>query len=89
MESENYLSLFDYLGRAAGSELGLEVEEAASKQNITIRIKQVTTKTYSGKINMYPKEFLDSYFSKPTTGTEILYNEPDNLPIDYSDELPF
>lgn len=89
MESENYLSLFDYLGRAAGSELGLEVEEAASKQNITIRIKQVTTKTYSGKINMYPKEFLDSYFTKPALGTEILYNEPDNLPPDYSDELPF
>lgn len=89
MESENYLSLFDYLGRAAGSELGLEVEEAASKQNIVIRTRQVTTKNYSGKINLYPKEFLVSYFSEPVSNTDILYNEPDNLPKDYSDELPF
>lgn len=89
MESENYLSLFDYLGRPAGSELGLEVEEAASRQNIVIRTRQVTTKTYSGKINLYPKEFLAAYFAQPASDTKILYNEPDSLPTDYSDELPF
>lgn len=57
------LSLFDYLGHAAGRELGEQVWKAAKQSSIKPAEKMVTTKTYSGKILMYPKSFLDRYFA--------------------------
>jgi len=91
MSTVNYLSLYDYLGRAAGPDLGLEVEKEARNQGITVLTKTVSTKNYSGKINMYPESFLKDYFKLDIEGTDttILYNEPDSLPADYNDELPF
>ena len=56
------LSLYDYLGKAAGRELGTQVYKAANVQKIKITEKQVSNPAYSGKILMYPKSFLDSYF---------------------------
>lgn len=58
-------SLFDYLGRAAGEKLGLEVAAAAKKANEPVLIRNVQTKTYTGPINVYRKAFLDTYFKKP------------------------
>jgi hypothetical protein len=79
---DTMMSLYDYLRRAAGSELGKQVAKAAKIQKVEIGKKLVSTKGYSGEIQMYPKSFLDRYFGNtPTTGTEILYSEPDNLPI--------
>ena len=60
---EEMLSLYDYLGKAAGRELGTQVYKAASIQKIKITEKQVSNPVYSGKILMYPKSFLDSYFN--------------------------
>ena len=59
----NMLSLFDYLGHAAGSNLGKQVSQATSKQKIQIEIRQVSNKKYTGPIMLYPKYFLDNYFS--------------------------
>lgn len=56
------LSLYDYLGKAAGKDLGNQVYQVASAQKIKITEKQVSNPVYSGKILMYPKSFLDSYF---------------------------
>jgi len=56
------LSLYDYLGKAAGSELGTQVYKAANAQKVKITEKQVSNPVYSGKILMYPKSFLDEYF---------------------------
>jgi len=56
------LSLYDYLGKAAGRDLGTQVYKAASAQKVKITEKQVSNPAYSGKILMYPKSFLDSYF---------------------------
>ncbi len=39
-----YLSLYDYLGRAAGEKLGLEVAASAKSQGIEIRDSFVGTK---------------------------------------------
>jgi hypothetical protein len=59
---EQMLSLYDYLGKAAGSELGKQVYQSAHVNKITVTEKQVSTPVYSGKILMYPKSFLDEYF---------------------------
>lgn len=56
------LSLFDYLKRPAGGELGGRVYEAAKEANIPVTTREISTKTYSGKVMLYPKEFLDTYF---------------------------
>ncbi len=57
------LSLYDYLGKAAGRELGNQVYKSASAKKIQVTEKHVSNPVYSGKILMYPKSFLDSYFN--------------------------
>lgn len=69
---EEMLSLYDYLGRAAGRELGSQVYKAASAQKIRVTEKQVSNTVYSGKVLMYPKSFLDSYFKVQQTD-ELLF----------------
>jgi hypothetical protein len=56
------LSLYDYLGKAAGRDLGTKVYQTASSQKIKVEEKHVSNPVYSGKILMYPKSFLDEYF---------------------------
>lgn len=56
------LSLYDYLGKAAGKDLGNQVYKAASAQKVKVTEKQVSNPVYKGKVLMYPKSFLDSYF---------------------------
>jgi len=56
------LSLYDYLGKPAGSELGKQVASAAMNEKIRIDAKYVTNPKYSGEILMYPKSFLDRFF---------------------------
>ena len=56
------ISLFDYLGRPAGSELGLEVAESARKIGITPGKRFVKNPGYTGMIKTYPEEFLKLYF---------------------------
>lgn len=59
------MSLFDYLGQPAGQKLGKAVAQAATAQNIRIESREVSNKKYTGKVMMYPKSFLDSYFNTP------------------------
>ena len=56
------ISLYDYLGRAAGPELGKRVASAAAAKNIPFSSRYVETKSYTGEILLYPKSFLDEYF---------------------------
>ena len=56
------MSLYDYLGRAAGPELGKRVAAAAAAKNITFGSRHVENKTYNGEVLLYPKSFLDEYF---------------------------
>ena len=55
-------SLFEYLGKPAGSELGKAVATAAAKAKVKIDSHQVETKKYTGRILKYPVEFLNEYF---------------------------
>jgi len=62
--AEKLVSLFEYLGRAAGAELGKQVATAATRAHETMDIRIVNTKTYKGKVMLYREIFLDEYFQK-------------------------
>lgn len=61
-EGDQMMSLYEYLGRAAGGQLGSEVFRAAKSQNVPYDQQMVSTKTYSGKVMLYPRTFLQKYF---------------------------
>jgi len=56
------LSLYDYLGYAAGSRLGKKVANYAKLKKVKHSVRQVNTKTYTGEVMLYTREFLDEYF---------------------------
>ena len=85
-----YLSLYDYLGKAAGEKLGLEVAREATKQGIPTQTRTVSTPKYTGEVKLYPKEFLEFYFREPDS------IQIENLPEGHDwmgnledDDLPF
>lgn len=59
-----YKSLYEYLGHAAGSDLGKAVATAAGKQKIKITSHEVSNSKYTGTILKYPISFLNEYFGK-------------------------
>lgn len=63
MSDVTFLSLYDYLGHAAGQQLGKQVYETALGLSIQTQEREVSNKNYSGKIKMYPKSFLEAYFN--------------------------
>ena len=63
-KSIGMMSLYDYLGHAAGSGLGKSVASVAAKQKIKMETRTVANKKYTGPVMLYPKYFLDSYFVK-------------------------
>ena len=59
------LSLYDYLGKPAGSALGKKVYEFAKTTKAKTGTKIVSSSPYKdGTIITYEKEFLDKYFEK-------------------------
>ena len=60
----NYVSLYDYLGQAAGKELGKQVAQVAASMGIKIQTRQVSNRSYSGDVCLYPETFLSLYFKK-------------------------
>ena len=58
------MSLYDYLGYAAGPELGKEVAETATKLQETIKTREISNTRYKGIVHLYRREFLDEYFKK-------------------------
>ena len=63
-KSIDMMSLYDYLGHAAGPNLGKAVASVAAKQKIKMETRDVANKKYTGPVTLYPKYFLDSYFNK-------------------------
>jgi hypothetical protein len=85
------LSLYDYLGKAAGEELGKEVWTAAAEANVPTQLREISNPKYTGKVTLYPKDFLDFYFREPAS-----YQIEDALPEGHDwtgnledDDLPF
>ena len=56
------ISLYDYLGKAAGSELGKKVNEYAYVRQAETKLRYVENPVYKGKIMLYTREFLDEFF---------------------------
>lgn len=61
---EDLVSLYDYLGYAAGGTLGKEVADAAVKAKETIGKREVSNKKYNGSVMLYRKTFLKEFFDK-------------------------
>jgi hypothetical protein len=58
----NMISLYDYLGRAAGLELGGLVCKTAVALKEPISEREITNTRYKGKVHLYRREFLEEYF---------------------------
>lgn len=62
MSQENYISLYDHLGKAAGAELGKQVNEYAQIRKQPHKVRYVEHPGYAGYVNLYTKEFLQEFF---------------------------
>jgi len=60
--SMNKVSLFDYLGHAAGSDLGQKVATAARAAGVKGEMREVANPKYTGPVMLWPRAFLDLYF---------------------------
>ncbi len=78
-----YLSLYDYLGKPAGKELGGQVAQAAYEGGIKPQNREISNPKYTGIVHLYPKDFLDFYFREPEVEPTLGDRQ------DYDDELPF
>ena len=56
------ISLYDYLHKPAGSELGKKVYNMSTQCGVPSEIQEISNKKYHGTVRMYPKSFLDLYF---------------------------
>ena len=58
----NMISLYDYLGHAAGPDLGKKVASAAARAGVKHEIREVNHRGWNGPIMLYPRDFLDNFF---------------------------
>ena len=74
--SMNKVSLFDYLGHAAGSDLGQKVATAARQAGVRGEMREVSNPVYKGPVMLWPRAFLDLYFkgglNEGATGKQLL-----------------
>ena len=77
---EQYKSLYEYLGKAAGNELGAQVAAAARTQDIKTSTHEINNPKFTGKVLLYPVSFLDNYFH-PTIELTAKDTQDDDLPF--------
>ena len=72
----NMISLYDYLGRAAGPDLGKQVASAAARAGVKHEIRELNHRGWRGPVQLYPRAFLDLYFknglNESTSGKQLL-----------------
>lgn len=59
---DTMFSLYDYLHKAAGLDLGKRVAKAASLAKEKLGTREISNPKYTGKVYLYRKEFLDKFF---------------------------
>jgi len=84
LNGKTYYSLYEYLGKAAGEELGLKVNAVAIEKNQPIVKQYVENSVFKGKVMCYTKNFLDSYFNKTEYNPDLDYFQ-----MTKDDDLPF
>jgi hypothetical protein len=57
------MSLYDYLGRAAGPALGEQVAKKATGMGVKMETRYVKNPAYEGNVMLYPEKFLNEYFN--------------------------
>ena len=60
----NYLSLYDFLGRGAGKELGGKIDTEAKKHGVEILKREVSNPKWKGDVSLYPQYFLEDLRAK-------------------------
>ena len=63
-QPENYMSLYDFLGKPAGGELGQQVCNEATRKKVPMVQREISNPKYTGKVMTYPEVFLKEYFNK-------------------------
>jgi hypothetical protein len=71
-KQQEFLSLYDYLGRAAGGELGKAVYAKAKETKQPTKTRNVSNHKFNGSVLLYTREFLDKYFIKVNAQTDNL-----------------
>jgi hypothetical protein len=79
--SEKMLSLYDYLGKAAGSVLGKQVAEYAAEKKIKHELRFVENPKYTGDVMLYPETFLKEYFNNPSLERKVSELQDNTLPF--------
>ena len=76
---DGFISLYDYLGKAAGPELGKRVADYAALKKAPHKLRQISNPKYVGNVMLYPREFLDEFFRLDITPDldELLYKDTD------------
>jgi hypothetical protein len=72
------MSLYEYLGKAAGGHLGKEVYIRAIQNGVKWDKRKISNPKYTGDVMIYPKSFLDGYFAPPSTDSG---EDGDDLPF--------
>ncbi len=57
------MSLYDYLGKPAGNDLGKKVYLAARAKGANFSQREVSNPKYTGMVMLYPESFLKEYFN--------------------------
>ena len=68
-QKEAFKSLKEFTGETAGPDLGLEAYFFARQNSEPVKIRNVKTKKYTGKINRYRESFLQYFFNPNTDRT--------------------
>lgn len=56
-------SLYDYLGQAAGEELGKQVADYAKLRKAKYSTRRISNPKFKGNVMLYEKSFLDEFFT--------------------------
>ena len=57
------MSLYEFLGKPAGNDLGKKVYLAARSKGTSFSQREVSNPKYTGMVMIYPESFLKEYFN--------------------------
>jgi hypothetical protein len=83
------MSLYDYLGRPAGSKLGEQVAAYATLRKAKFGTRTISNPSYQGEVMLYTKEFLDECFNAKKLFEPKQEDLTEINTLLANDELPF
>jgi hypothetical protein len=90
-EKDEYLSLYEYLGRAAGSKLGAEIKKIAVENGVSTQMKDVPHSGFEGQVLTYPNVphsgFEGQVLTYPKSFLELTFRPPYQVEVDEKNSL--